>query len=98
MLQENAFWKVTIQGKLYQELKELAFKASFLMADLLIFFITVHPLGFPLGERSAQYLLGVIALVLPVALIWSTTALIFQIPSEWTQEGNVTPQAQWAKC
>lgn len=71
---------------------------SFLLADLLIFFITVHPCGLPLGERSARYLLGVIALVLLVALIWLKTALIFQIPPVWTQEGNVTPQAQWAKC
>lgn len=85
-------------GQVMSRTEGAGFKASFLMADLLIFFITVHPLGFPLGERPAQYLLSVIALMLPAALIWPRTALIFQIPPEWTQKGNVTPQAQWAKC
>lgn len=51
MLQGSRLWKVAFQGKVFPELKKLDFKTCFLLADSLIIFITVHPHGFPSGER-----------------------------------------------
>lgn len=58
MLQGSGLWKVAFQGKLFPELKKLDFKTCFLLANSLTVFITMHPCGFPLGERFVWYLSG----------------------------------------
>lgn len=58
MLQGSGLWKAAFHSKLFPELKKLDFKTCFLLADSLIVFITVHPCGFPLGERFIWYLGG----------------------------------------
>lgn len=54
----SSLWKVAFQGKLFPDLKQLDFKTCLLLANTLLFFITVHPCSLSLAERLMWYLSG----------------------------------------
>lgn len=54
----SSLWKVAFQGKLFPDLKQLDFKTCLLLANTLLFFITVHPCSLSLAERFMWYLSG----------------------------------------